>query len=165
MKLYMKQKVFSWGDKFRILDEYENERYYAEGEVFTLGKKLHLYDSTGIERSFIQQKVLSFLPRFFIHSAHAAPVEVVKSFTLFHQEYLVNGLGWTVAGDFLAHEYTIEQSGIAVAVISKRWLTWGDTYEITIADSVDPVMVLSVVLVIDAVLAQSGAASSSNHSH
>lgn len=27
MKLYIKQKVFSWGAKFRIYDEYENDKY------------------------------------------------------------------------------------------------------------------------------------------
>ena len=43
MKLYIKQKVFSRGDKFRIYDENENDKYYVEGEVLTLGKKLHLY--------------------------------------------------------------------------------------------------------------------------
>ena len=41
MKLYMKQKVFSWTDKFNIVDEQGNERYYVEGELFSWGKKLH----------------------------------------------------------------------------------------------------------------------------
>ena len=47
MKLYIKQKVFSWGAKFRIFDEYENDKYSVEGEVFTFGKKLHLYGLNG----------------------------------------------------------------------------------------------------------------------
>ena len=38
MKLYIKQKVFSWGDKFRIYDE--NDKYYVESEVFTFGKMM-----------------------------------------------------------------------------------------------------------------------------
>ena len=32
------------------------------------------------------------------------------------------------------------------------WFAWGDTYEIDIADGVDEVMALSVVLIIDAVI-------------
>ena len=51
MKLYIKQKVFSWGDKFRIYDE--NDKYYVESEVFTFGKKLHLYSQSGSELAFI----------------------------------------------------------------------------------------------------------------
>ena len=44
MKLYIKQKVFSWGAKFNITDENGEERYSVAGEVFTLAKKLHIYD-------------------------------------------------------------------------------------------------------------------------
>ena len=38
MKLYIKQKVFSWGDKFTVKDEAGRDRYYVEGEVFTFGR-------------------------------------------------------------------------------------------------------------------------------
>ena len=42
MKLYIKQKVFSWGDKFTVKDATGRDRYYVEGEIFTFGKKLHV---------------------------------------------------------------------------------------------------------------------------
>ena len=61
MKLYIKQHIFTWGDRFSIFDENGNERYYVEGEIFTWGKKLHLYDHQGREQAFIQQEVLTFL--------------------------------------------------------------------------------------------------------
>ena len=166
MKLYIKQKVFSWGDKFRIYDEYENDKYYVEGEVFTFGKKLHLYSKLGNEIAYIHQKLLSFLPKYFISRNGEDVAQVNKDFTFFHQEYTVDGLGWNVCGDFLAHEYKIVASGRMIAKISKHWLTWGDTYEIDITDDADEVMALCVVLVIDAVMDQSSGVSvsvSSNH--
>jgi len=61
-------------------------------------------------------------------------------------------LGWTVKGDFWAHEYQICAGSSVIATISKQWFTWGDTYEIDIDDNVDEVMALSVVLIIDAVI-------------
>ena len=39
MKLYLKQKVFSIGDKFFIYDENGEEKYRVEGEFFPLAKK------------------------------------------------------------------------------------------------------------------------------
>ncbi len=152
MKLYIKQKVFSWGDKFRIYDEYENDKYYVEGEVFTLGKKLHLYALAGNELAYIHQKVWSFRPKYFINRNGTDIAQVIKEFTFFRQAYSVEGLGWTVEGDFWAHEYQINSTQGVIATITKRWFTWGDTYEIDIADGVDEVMVLSVVLIIDAVI-------------
>ena len=65
MKLYIKQKVFSWVDRFTVFDETGADKYYVEGEFFSWGKKLHVTDRTGRETAFIQQKVFSMMPRFF----------------------------------------------------------------------------------------------------
>lgn len=150
MNLYIKQKVFSWGDKFSIYDDLGNTRYYVEGEVFSFGKKLHLYDAIGNELAFIQQKVLTFLPKYYISRLGTQIAEVVKEFTFFKHRYTVNGLGWEVHGDFLDHEYEITSGGRSVASVSKEWMTWGDTYEIRLANDADAINALAVVLVIDA---------------
>lgn len=162
MKLYIKQKVFSWGDRFRIYDENEHDWYYVQGEVFSLGKKLHLYGTDDTELAFISQKVLSFLPKFYIHRNGTEYATVRKEFTLFRQKYTVDGPGWTVDGNFLEHEYVITDGTGTVATVSKRWFSWGDTYEIDISDRADEIAVLCVVLVIDAVLAQQSSSSSAS---
>ena len=164
MKLYIKQKVFSWGDKFRIYDENQNDRYYVKGEVLSFGKKLHLYNPSGDEEAFIHQKVLSLLPKFYISRNNTDVAQVIKEFTILRQKYTVEGLGWTVTGNFSAHNYEITSNRQKIASISKRWFSWGDTYEIDISDDADEVMAICVVLIIDAVNAQSdnNAAASSN---
>ncbi len=155
MKLYIKQKVFSWKDKFNIYDENGNEAYWVEGEVFSIGKKLDLFDKDNNHKAHIHQKVLSFLPRFFIQMNGEDVAEVVKHFTLFKQKFSVTGYDWQVDGDFFAHEYEIYRNDYTIATISKEWFTWGDAYAIDITDGIDPVGVISVVLIIDAILAQS----------
>ena len=67
MKLYIKQKVFSWVDRFTVYDEAGADKYYVEGELFSWGKKLHILDTAGNEAAYIQQKVMSLLPRFFVY--------------------------------------------------------------------------------------------------
>ena len=150
MKLYIKQRVFSWGDKFNIYDENGDECYYAEGEVFTFGKKLHLCSLSGEELAYIEQKLLSFMPKYTISVNGNEIAEVVREFAFFRSVYAVNGLDWRVEGNFFSHEYTIESEGKAIASVSKEWFTFGDAYEINIADGVDPISALAVVLVIDA---------------
>ena len=150
MKFYIKQKVFSWGDKFSIYDANGNERYFVQGEVFSFGKKLHLLDLGGNEIAFISQKLFSFLPTYKISRYGNEIAEVVRNFTFFKQEYSVEGLGWQVHGDFWDHTYEVTGGGRTIASVSKRWFTWGDTYEIDIADGLNEVMALAVVLVIDA---------------
>ncbi len=150
MDFYMKQKVFSIGDKFSIYDEAGNEAYHVEGEVFSFGKKLHLYDAVGNELAFIQQKVLSWLPKYYIKVGGETVAEVVKEFTLFRQEYTVPELGWKVHGSFFEHTYDISEGDTLVAAVKKEWFTWGDAYKISIAPSKDVVKALAVVLIIDA---------------
>ena len=152
MKLYLKQKVFTWGDKFTVYDENGNDRYYVEGEVLTWGKKLHLTNLSGRELAFIKQKITFFLPQYSIIRNSTEIAKVIREFTFFSQEYTVNGFGWTVKGDFLAHEYEILQCGHTVVTVSKEWFTWGDAYRIETAPGVDVVNALAVVLVIDACL-------------
>ncbi len=150
MNLYIKQKIFSWGDKFSIYDAAGNERYYVEGEVFTFGKKLHLYDLAGNELAYIEQKLLTFLPKYMIYRNGLELAEVVKEFTFFYPKYSVNGLGWQVEGDFFDHDYQITQGNQLIASVSKEWFTLGDAYEISFGSTVDEVDALAVVLVIDA---------------
>ena len=124
-----------------------------EGEIFSWGKKLHLFDQQGNELAFIQQEVLTFLPKYHISKNDVEIAEVIKEFTFFKYEYTVNGPGWQVHGDFWDHEYEITDGSQTIAAVSKEWMTWGDTYEICIGAGVDEVTALAVVLVIDACIA------------
>ena len=150
MNLYIKQHVFTWGDKFSVYDPSGSEKYYVESEIFTFGKKLHVYDLAGMEVAYIEQKVFSFLPRYYVFKQGRQVATVVKEFTLFKHEYTVEGFGWCVHGDFFDHEYELTDCTGTVASVSKEWFTFGDAYEICIRDDADEVGALAVCLVIDA---------------
>ncbi len=162
MKLYIKQKVFSWGDKFTVCGEDGAVCYTVEGEVFSFGKKLHVLDPFGEERAFIHQKLFSFLPCFYISIDGGEELEVTKRF--FFNEYNVGGLGWKVLGNFMAHEYDITDGVTRIASVSKEWFTWGDSYVIDTQRDEDELCCLCVLLVIDAIRQQqsNAAAASSN---
>lgn len=154
MELYIKQKLFSWGDKFSVYDRDGNERYYVEGEVFTWGKKLHLYDLTGRELAFIQEKFSFLRPTFHILRNGQTVAEIVKEFTFFRQRYSVHGPDWSVEGAFWTHDYQVSADGRSIVSVSKEWFTLGDAYQLQIAPDVDEVLALAVVLVIDACIDQ-----------
>jgi len=160
MKLYLKQKVFSWRDRFFAKDEYGNDRYAVEGELFTWGKKLHIYDANGNEAAFIRQKIFSWLPRYFVEIDGRVVCEIVKEFTFFKPSYRLEGLSWRVEGDFFAHEYSLYDNNRQIMRMSKKWFTWGDSYELDIADARDELLCLCVTLAVDCALA--GSNSSSN---
>ena len=159
MKLYIKEKVFTWGDQFTVRDEYGNDKYLVEGEVFTWGKKLHVYDLAGNEVAFIKQEVWSFLPRYYVFCGEEQVAEIRKEFSFLFLRYRIDGLNWDIQGEFLAHEYEITQNGCSIARISKEWMTWGDSYELDIQDPADEIVALAVVLTIDCVTESDSGAS------
>lgn len=160
-KLYIKQKVFSWGDKFKIYNEFGDAVFEVKGEVLSLGKKLHIYDRNSEETAFIHQKLLTFLPKYYISRNGEDIAEVVKEFTVFKAKYNIKQFGWEVNGNVTDHQYQIKKGNKVIAEISKKWLSWGDTYEIDASPAEDIVNVLCVVLIIDAVKAAQDAAASS----
>ncbi len=162
MKLYMKQRVFSWADRFTIKDEYGADKYYVEGQVFSFGKKLRVYDLVGNEVVYIEQQVFTFLPRFYVYVNGSKVAEIVKEFSFFTPRYSVEGLGWDVEGSFMAHDYWINKNGNEIIRISKEWMTWGDSYQIDIQEKEDEIIALAVVLAIDCIMAASAAAASSS---
>ena len=154
MKLYIKQKVFSWRDRFIVKDERGNDRYAAEGEFFTWGKKLHIYDINGTEAAFIRQQVFSFMPRFFVEIGGREVCEIVKEFTFFRQSYRIAGLPWHLNGDIWAHEYSLDDNiGSRIMQMSKIWFTWGDSYELDITDARNELLCLCVALAVDCAMA------------
>ncbi len=162
MKLYLKQKVFSWKDQGTVKDGNGEDRYYIEGKVFSLGKQLTVKDAQGREVAFIKQKVLSLLPRFFVEMNGEQVAEIVKKISFLKQKYIINGPGFEVVGDFFAHDYSIVDGERQVAVIHKKWMSWGDTFEIDIDSEKDEILILALVLAIDAVMDANAAASSAS---
>ena len=165
MKLYIKEKVFSWGDKFTVKDAYGEDKYIVEGEVFTFGKKLHVYDRSGREVAFIKQEVWSFLPRYYVFCGDRQIAEIKKEFTFLFPKYTIEGLGWEIDGSFMAHDYQITKQGRKIVTISKEWMTWGDSYELDIADPADELVALAVVIAIDCVTETASAVASSASNH
>ena len=151
MRLYMKEKVFSWNDRFTVKDENGWDKYYVEGELFSWGKKLHLLNIHGEELAFIQQKLWTLMPKFTVSVAGRQIAEIRKEFTLFFQRYVIDGLGWEIEGSVWAHDYEIRKNGRPIVVISKEWFTWGDSYVLDILDPADELIALAVVLTIDCV--------------
>ena len=151
MRLYMKEKVFSWNERFTVKDENGWDKYYVEGEFFSLGKKLHLLGAHGEEVAFIQQRLFTLMPRFAVTVAGREIAEIRKEFTFFFQRYVIAGLGWEIDGDVWAHDYVIRKNGRAIVRITKEWFTWGDSYVLDIQDPADELVALAVVLTVDCV--------------
>ena len=151
LRFCIRQRVFSWGNKFDIYDENGKPVFHCQGEVFSFGKKLHLYEISGREIAYIEQKLFTFMPRYEIYIDNVLATTVIKKFSLFRHDFVFEQLNWEISGDFFAHEYTIDSNGKNVMSMSKKWFSWGDVYNIDINDGFNPQLVLTAALVVDSV--------------
>ena len=165
MRLYMKQKVFSMKDRFTIKNEAGEDVYTVEGKFISLGKKLHILDLNGEEVAFVKQELLTFLPKFTVLQHDEPVAQIQKKMSFLKPKYVVTGLDWTIEGDVFAHDYTVFAGEQPIVTIHKKWMAWGDTYELDVAEGADVPLTVAVVLAIDAVMdaAETAAASSSTN--
>ena len=137
-----------------MLNEHGEEKYFVQGEIFTFGRKLHVYDRYNREVAFIKQELFNFLPTYLVYVNGREIARVRKEFSFFRPRFTVEGPGWDVEGSFWEHSYQITRHNIPVVTIEKEWMTWGDSYELNIANPADEIPALALVLTIDCVQEQ-----------
>ena len=149
----LRQKLFSFGDDFRIKDEQGRDAFFVDGKAFSIGNQLSFQDLAGNELAFIKQKIFNWRPTYEIWRAGDLAAVVKKEmFALFHHRFSVDVPGpddLEATGDFLDHEYTFRRGDRVVATVSKKWFTLGDTYGVDIADGEDDVLILASAVVVD----------------
>ncbi len=150
MKLVFKQRFFSWLDSYDIYDEAGNVVYTVQGQL-SWGHCLKIFDAYGNELGRVQEKILTFLPKFEIYLGDRYVGCISKEFTLFTPAFDIDYNGWHVEGDFLEWDYRItSQTGQHIAVVTKEIFNWTDTYIIDVANPQDALGALMLVVAIDA---------------
>ncbi|SEK19856.1 Uncharacterized protein YxjI [Carnobacterium iners] len=152
MNYYIKQKLFSWKDKFMVKNSLGQDVYSVEGELLSWGKKLHVKDKNGKEVLYIEQQLWKFLPTYSLCIDGKEQAKISKDFTFFKPSYTIEGPSWQVEGSIWEHNYQIVNNQGIVADISKEWLTWGDSYALDIKDESHALLALGAIIVIDCVM-------------
>ncbi len=151
MKLYIKQRIFSWTDSYDVYDETGEVRYEVKADFFSFGHQIRVFDKrTGLEAGSIHEKLLTLLPRFEIVIQGQSCGSVRKELTLFRPRYQVDFRGWDVEGDFLGWDYRVTDGRREVMSISKELFHWSDSYVLRYDNPADEMPGLLLVLAIDA---------------
>jgi len=150
MKLLFKQRFFSWFDSYDIYNEAGQTVYTVKGQL-ALGHCLKIYDARGVEIGTVQERILTFLPKFEMYIGDRYIGCIRKEFTFFRPKFTVDCSGWQVDGNWFEWDYEIlDGSGRIVASVSKELLNWTDTYVIDVENPQNALSVLMLVLAIDA---------------
>lgn len=150
MKLLFKQRFFSWFDSYDIYNEAGETVYTVKGQL-AWGHRLKIFDRLDREVGLVQQRVLTFLPKFELYVGDTYAGCLSKEFSLFKPRYNIDFNGWHVEGNFFEWDYEVfDAAGNLIAGVSKELFNWTDTYAIDVRDPKDALCALMLVLAIDA---------------
>ena len=150
MKLYFKQRFFSWFDSYDIYDTATGATAFTVEGKLAWGHCLHILDPHRRHIATVEERVLTLLPKFELYIGERYIGEIRKEFTLFRPAFALDFNGWRVQGSFLEWDYAVYSGQRRVASISKELFHWTDTYVLDVADPADALYVLMLVLAIDA---------------
>jgi len=153
MRFVLQQRLWSLRDRFQVEDDRRRPVYEFEGKVLTFGAEITMRDHGGRELLRIEQRMLRTRPTFDVLRGRTRAATVVDDvFPLFRHDLTVrmpHGRDLSIRGDFFRHEYRIARATRTVARVSKRWLTWADTYGVAVTRGEDPELLLACVVVVD----------------
>ena len=150
LRFIVRQKIFSFADRFNITDEVGTPKYQVEGKFFTIGKKLDIYDMQENHLIYIEQEIFRFLPEYYLHENDEVVAKVKKELTFFKPKVNIESKygDFTIDGSVFAYNFTVSKDGIVVARISKEFLSFSDTYGVEIYGD-NEAFLLALVIVID----------------
>lgn len=156
-QLFIKQKVFSIGEKFTIKDEQQNDVYYVEGSFMKIPKTFQILNTMRQEIALITKKPFSFLPKFHVDVNGREILTIKKEFSFFKARYSIDVAGIEVRGNWWDMNFQILRQGEIVGQVNKEWFTWGDSYKVQILDEEMEKIVIAIVVAIDCVKADQSA--------
>jgi uncharacterized protein YxjI len=156
-QLYLKQQVFSITNQFKVYDEQQKVIYDCKGEFLSIRREIKIYRSADKVLVYsLQKKILSFLHAYFLKDASGDVVaRLEQKFSFFGPKFKVyyHNEEFDLRGNLWGFDYTVFSKGIQLIQVHKKWLAWGDTYEILVDDSFNLDLAVAMVVMIDDYLA------------
>ena len=150
----MRQRMISIGDDYTIENDRGEHVFKLDGKALRVRKTILFKDMDGHELCKIQERMLHVRDSMEIEGPDGNRIAMVHKamITPLRERWLIDladGPDLRAQGNFVDHEYTIEQDGTKVAEVSKRWFRARDTYGVEVAPGQDDILILATTAVID----------------
>lgn len=133
-KLYIKQKVFKILDHYEVYDENQNPVYQVDQNFKLFGHSVNVQSLIDGRCFNISRGVNFFLARYEVNFSDGTSIYVDQEFSFFKKKIKISSDKYdlTLRGNFLDLDFEIYNGPTLVGMISKKFLAWGDTYQIKV---------------------------------
>ena len=151
MQLFFEEKFLS--GKMTITDGEKNPVYTGKKSFWS--KTIILSDAEGKKAAKILEYNSLVKKCFEVKVGNKKVATVKKKMSLISQKLKVKGLGWDIAGNFLASEYTIKNGDEIIATIKRdKLIAVNEGYSIDVVKDENALTVVCLVMVLNRVLAK-----------
>jgi len=154
MYLYLKQKVFSIGDKLTFFDVNQKPVYFVKGSILKIPHRLTISDAAGKEIVMVKTKMFRLLKEYNIINCASNEIigRIKRRFSIgkkFNIE--INGQKLSVDGSIFGFQFDIKNgAGESLVSVHKKYISWGDSYEIYMDDKkIKPEAVCAICVAFD----------------
>lgn len=150
MNLYLKQKLFAIGDKYKFTDIDQKVVYLGKKHVLSL-TKIHMNDASGKEVYLIKKKLFQILGKYTVLKDNKPVLYVKRRFGVRPKFDVTDSEGntYNIQGDFLAHDFVLTRNDQFLGSLRKKYFSFGDAYELCVDDAYDPALFCCFALIID----------------
>jgi uncharacterized protein YxjI len=154
VRYVIKQRAWTLRDSFSIRDESGKKVFRVKGRMVSVSDKLTLRSMAGEKLATIRQRVVSRIPRYRIRKGGKLLAQVRKRpLAVIKDRFKVNmkdgSPNLEIVGDLLDHEYRIRRQGKRVARVSKKWVSFTDSYGIQVDEGEDDILILACAIIVD----------------
>ncbi len=147
----MQEKLLSIGDDSWIEDSEGRRAFKVDGKALRVRDTFILEDASGAEVARIVEKMVAVRDKMRIEMP-GLNATVMKRAIGIRDRFKIDvdgGDDLSAIGNFLDHEYKVEQNGATVAEVSKKWFRVRDTYGVEVMPDADVPFMLAITIAID----------------
>lgn len=148
-KLYMKEKKISLVGKYKVFDEQDRVKFTVEGSFIKIPKRFKVENSQGKEVAEVAKKLISLRPKYTIYINGKEVVTLKKRLAAIGSKYKINSEDIEVKGDWWNYNFKVLRKGKQIAKVSKKLLSWGDSFVMEVNDDRDETLIVALVVAID----------------
>lgn len=147
MILQLKETQYNWGDRFYVLDENNQRKYWVKSSVMLWNRKFEICDLDKNVLITIKNEPKSLLKKkFYIYIHEEKRAAITKEISLI-PKFTMEGLDWQMHG-VMPHEFEMLKNGQEVLSFHTELTQWGDRPVLKIASPADELLALAVVMTI-----------------
>ncbi|NLC96036.1 MAG: hypothetical protein GX675_00485 [Erysipelotrichaceae bacterium] len=152
-KLYFKQKIIKITDHYEVYNENQEIEYYVDQDFKFIGFSVNVTDAKRDYVFNIEKEILSIFPKFYINFRDGSNITMKSRFSMLRKKIDIESddLSLRLEGDYFNYDFTVYNEDEAIAVIKKKFLSFSDTYELTIFDDYYTDIILAVTIGVDCI--------------